>query len=93
MKKTAVIIAFVAAQLLDVHSTMLALSQPGVAEANPVMNWLMTQIGVMPAFLAAKCAAIAAVVAFRNKKHWFKTMLVINTLYVIVVINNYSIYI
>lgn len=38
-----------------------ALERPGTREANPVMRWLFERVGTVPALVATKLAAVAAV--------------------------------
>jgi len=42
------------ASLLDALTTIYALRQPGMQEANPVMRWVMNRIGVVAALLLVK---------------------------------------
>ena len=45
-----------ALQALDIVSTFLALRQPGVYEANPILAPLFKQFGALPVMIAAKLA-------------------------------------
>jgi len=78
-------------QLLDVHSTMKALSS-GAVEANPLMSGLVQH---RAAFVAAK-ASVAAVtiyaankIARNNKVGAIATMIAMNSAYAFIVANNY----
>lgn len=50
--------ALVLASLLDALTTIYALRQPGMREANPALRWAMDKIGVVPALVGIKCAPL-----------------------------------
>lgn len=52
---------FVALSVADAITTYRALRRPGTREANPVMRWLFDRLGIVPALVATKAAAVAAV--------------------------------
>ena len=49
---------FIALQVLDAVSTVIALDGGG-HEVNPILKKIMDKIGVIPALVLVKCAAIA----------------------------------
>jgi hypothetical protein len=49
------------AQVLDAHTTILALQKPGNYEANKAIKWLMDRLGVKEALLFVKVASCAIV--------------------------------
>jgi hypothetical protein len=48
---------FIALQVLDIISTVIALQDPA-HEANPVMKKIMDTLGVVPALVLVKCAVV-----------------------------------
>lgn len=49
----------VAASLLDALTTVYALKQPNMREANPVMRRAMDRLGIVPALLVVKAVPLA----------------------------------
>lgn len=76
----------IALQILDGATTYYAIAKKGLAERNPVVNWMISKIGLVPTVLLAKTGVIAvlATVAFPN---WM--IYALTGLYFCVVVNNF----
>jgi len=75
-----------ALQVLDLLSTVIALRNPSLKEANGPLNKLMSAIGVLPALVAVKCAAMLIIWHFRADMGSWITLLC--GVYAIVIVNN-----
>jgi hypothetical protein len=83
-------------QVLDLHSTLLAM-QAGRSETNPLILWLIGQVGSTPAVVAFKATAVGVLVGYYLVVSRFRRMLwpsisliPICAAYITVVLNNYS---
>ena len=61
----ALLIAFVALQIADVVTTMIALKK-GAQEGNPLLAPLFKKFGAMPVLLASKIVIVASVVTIHQ---------------------------
>lgn len=73
-------------QLADLASTIVALRNPKLSEANGPLSKLMQTIGVLPALVAVKCAAMLIIWHFRADMGSWITLLC--GVYAVVIINN-----
>ena len=76
---------FILLQIADVWTTMAALKTGKAHEANPVMEWFMDKLGVVPSLLIIKAVVIGVVVYFVNV--WI-ILAILNCLYAFVVYLN-----
>ena len=75
-----------ALQILDLISTVIALRNPSLKEANGPLNKLMSAIGVLPALLLAKVTAMSVIWYYQaDIGQWLIALCV---LYAVVVANN-----
>lgn len=75
-----------ALQVADLLSTVVALRNPRLKEANGPLNKLMSAIGVLPALLLAKSAAMGVIWYYQaDIGQWLIALCV---LYAVVVANN-----
>ena len=85
-------VSFVALQALDIHSTLRALNRDGAHEANRLMAGVVRRPA---AFLALKAAGSAGIIYLtervrkRNRAGAIVLMTAFNSLYAVVVANNY----
>ena len=75
-----------ALQILDLLSTVIALKNPKLSEANGPLSRIMQAIGVLPALVAVKCAAMLIIWHFRADMGSWITLLC--GVYAVVIINN-----
>lgn len=75
-----------ALQVLDLLSTVIALRNPSLKEANGPLSRIMQAIGVLPALVAVKCAAMLIIWHFRADMGSWITLLC--GVYAVVIINN-----
>lgn len=79
---------------LDAHSTWLCLARKRGTEANPVLAWLIDQLGTVAGLLAYK-APLAVLLwqgfAGRTEPEALAALVVLCVLYAVVVANNYRI--
>lgn len=75
-----------ALQILDLLSTVIALRNPSLKEANGPLSRIMQAVGVLPALMAVKCAAMLIIWHFRADMGAWITLLCV--LYAVVVANN-----
>jgi len=75
-----------ALQILDLLSTVIALRNPRLKEANGPLAGLMKSIGTLPALVAVKCAAMLIIWHFRADMGAWITLLC--GVYAIVIVNN-----
>ena len=78
--------ALLALQILDLVSTVIALRNPRLSEANGPLAGLMKAIGNLPALLATKI--IAMVLIYRHQDNIGAWMIALCVLYAAVVANN-----
>jgi hypothetical protein len=76
---------FIILQIADVWTTLAALKTGKAHEANPIMEWFMDKLGVLPALLITKAVIIGVVVYFVNV--WIM-LAILNCLYVFAVYLN-----
>ena len=83
-------------QILDLHSTLQAASA-GRSESNPAILWTIAHVGFVPAVIAFKAAALAAIGGYYLVVSNFNRMLLpsmslipVCAAYIAVVLNNYS---
>lgn len=60
--------ALALASLLDALTTIYALRQPGMREANPVMRWAMGKLGIIPALLVIKLIPLVSLLYALQEK-------------------------
>lgn len=80
------IVILLALQILDLLSTVIALRNPSLKEANGPLSRIMQAIGVLPALVAVKCAAMLIIWHFRADMGSWITLLCV--LYAVVILNN-----
>jgi len=56
------IFLLIALQILDGATTYYAIAKKGLAERNPLINWLIGRLGLVPSILLAKTSVIALLV-------------------------------
>ena len=78
-----------ALQALDVISTVLALRQPNVSEANPFLAPLFKQFGVLPTLIVLK-GALAAYVWYAQASIPVELIYIACAGYAYVVVNNFK---
>lgn len=75
-----------ALQIADLLSTVIALRNPSLKEANGPLSRLMQAIGVLPALMAVKCAAMLIIWHFRaDMGAW---IMLLCGVYAVVILNN-----
>jgi hypothetical protein len=89
-------IALAILQVLDLHSTLLAM-RAGRSETNPLILWLIGHAGSTPAVIALKVAALGVLVGYyRIVRHFRRilwpsiSLIPVCAAYITVVLNNYS---
>jgi len=85
------LMAFIALQIADIWTTHKCLQRPDRKEANKVIAWLMSKMGVLPALIALKVPIICAVgyVTLCLSVPWWPIALVmLCVFYAAVVVNN-----
>lgn len=88
---TALAAIFILLQLGDFVTTRQVLSRGG-RELNPIVQWLMTRLGIIPGLAVAKILAVALIVYLTATTQIDQTVLIIlNLIYLAVVINNYRV--
>lgn len=75
-----------ALQIADLLSTVIALRNPLLKEANGPLSRIMQAVGVLPALVAVKCAAMLIIWHFRADMGAWITLLC--GVYAVVVANN-----
>ena len=87
-------VSFAALQILDIHSTMLALDRDGVRETNPLIAGLARKPAAFFALKAASTAGIVYLTEKIRKRHRTSAILLMtafNSFYAVVVANNYRV--
>jgi len=81
-------ILFVMLQTLDIYTTWKALSTNVGHEANPVMAWLFSEIGLKAGFVVTKIV-ICGVVYYFITQDWL--MAILDLAYLEIIINNFKV--
>ena len=81
-------ILFCLLQCADIYSTWKALSTNIVHEANPIMAWLFSEIGLKTGLVVAKLAICVAIYYF-VKELW--VLAILDLVYIEIIINNFRV--
>jgi hypothetical protein len=87
-------VSFAALQVLDIHSTVLALDRDGARETNPLMAGLARRPAAFFALKAASTAGIIYLTEKVRKRHRTSAILLMtafNSFYAAIVANNYRV--
>ncbi len=81
------LIIFIILQLLDITTTYIAISSGKSKEANPVMNWFFTKLGMLPSLIIIKTIVIILFGLIYTQIPIYAWIILI-AIYVLVVLNN-----
>jgi hypothetical protein len=91
----ALFILFLALQAADFYSTYRTISNGTGQEANPVVIWMISKIGLVGGLLISKAAAVGTMLYFMLNYPMVPTSIdaiaVVELIYLVVVINNFRI--
>lgn len=78
--------ALLALQVLDLLSTVIALRNPALKEANGPLAGLMKSIGTLPALMCVK--TLAMVLIWHHREDMGNWLIALCVLYAVVIVNN-----